>query len=329
LASHSFRYDVAFSFLARDLAVAEDLAERLTGLEPFVYSRKKEETLGRDGMDLFGRVFGSEARLTVILFRAGWGETPWTAYEEAHIKDRALASHMKSFMVVQLDKSEVPTWVPDSHLLTNIESETPDEIATIIAFRARQEGAVIRRATVAEYVVQAKEKATAELARQQRQESYQGMEEVCKEVKLLFAEIGRLVAEVKAADPEIDADFGANMGECAISSGRFSTSVAWLQRFGNNLHDARLRVNDWESRVRVPNGPKETAGPGWKRASHYAPKVADNDAWVWRLAPEYDDRREAALIFMGAPSRKEYSTTDLADYLVRRHFRNAIGFESG
>ncbi len=92
-----FKYDVAFSFLARDLGIAQDLENRLTpGLSTFVYARRKEELLGRDGMDSFSEVFRRDTRLSVVLFRNGWGETEWTAFEETAIKSRALETRFTS-----------------------------------------------------------------------------------------------------------------------------------------------------------------------------------------------------------------------------------------
>jgi len=89
----SYKYDVAFSFLAADLSVAKDLQGRLEpGLAVFMYERRKEELLGRDGMDVFSEVFRRDTRLSVILYRKGWGETAWTGFEESAIKSRALDS---------------------------------------------------------------------------------------------------------------------------------------------------------------------------------------------------------------------------------------------
>src|SRR5688500_10384913 len=98
-----YRYDVAFSFRAPDLKLAEELEGLLAGLQVFVYSRRKEELLGGDGMDRFASVFGQETRLAVILYRDGWGKTPWTGFEESHIKGRALLTNHKSYMLVRLD----------------------------------------------------------------------------------------------------------------------------------------------------------------------------------------------------------------------------------
>jgi hypothetical protein len=71
------RYDVAFTFLARDLAVAKDLADRLApGLKTFVYDRQKEELLGGDGMERFAQVFRHNARLAVILHHGASADKP-------------------------------------------------------------------------------------------------------------------------------------------------------------------------------------------------------------------------------------------------------------
>lgn len=224
----SFRYDVAFSFLSRDLSLAEDLAKQLApSLGSFVYSRRKEEILGRDGMDRFASVFRLEARIAVILHRDGWGKTPWTAFEESHIRDRALVSRMNSFVIVSLDRSERPLWVPKSHLYASTDSETTSDILAIIRARAREEGATIRRATVAEAVLEERVRQEAKRAREERATSHRGLEEVQAEVVTLFAVIGQLVGEVNAADPTIVTVFGANGQECAIASSHFSTSVRW------------------------------------------------------------------------------------------------------
>lgn len=55
----TFPYDVAFSSLATDVALAEALARDLSPtMLTFVYSREKETLLGGDGMDRFASVFG-------------------------------------------------------------------------------------------------------------------------------------------------------------------------------------------------------------------------------------------------------------------------------
>src|SRR5688572_24431551 len=134
----------------------------LAGLRVFVYSRRKEELLGGDGMDAFADVFGRDTRLTVILHREGWGKTPWTAVEENHIKSRALKTRFKSFMVIRLDDSEVPPWVPERHLYSSASSDSPTEMVAIVRARAREEGAVVRKLSAAEASIERARAARAE-----------------------------------------------------------------------------------------------------------------------------------------------------------------------
>ncbi len=109
-------YDVAISFLAADEPLALRVAEDLAPLNVFVYSKKQEELAGRDGVEAFREVFRSRARLALVLFRARWGETPWTRVEETAIRDRCLGDGWEHLMFVHLERAPKPKWVPDSKL---------------------------------------------------------------------------------------------------------------------------------------------------------------------------------------------------------------------
>ena len=63
-----FAYDVAFSFLAED----EGLANELNGLvrdrlATFLYSERQAILAGTDGESTFGEVFARQARTVVVL----------------------------------------------------------------------------------------------------------------------------------------------------------------------------------------------------------------------------------------------------------------------
>jgi len=86
----TYEYEVAFSFLNED----EELAFRINDLiqdrvKTFIYSRQQEKIAGTDGEETFNQVFGSEARIVVVLYRENWGKTPWTRIEETAIRNRA------------------------------------------------------------------------------------------------------------------------------------------------------------------------------------------------------------------------------------------------
>lgn len=71
MSEKDYKYDVAFSFLQQDEELAMKLSQLLAGrLSTFVYSRKQGEVAGSDGEQRFNKVFGEEARVVVVLYRA-------------------------------------------------------------------------------------------------------------------------------------------------------------------------------------------------------------------------------------------------------------------
>ena len=84
MAAESPKYDIAISFLCQDQNLAKALCDQLSnGLEVFFFSHNQEELAGSDGLESMREPFRNESRLNVVLYRPGWGKTPWTAVEEA------------------------------------------------------------------------------------------------------------------------------------------------------------------------------------------------------------------------------------------------------
>jgi hypothetical protein len=193
--TEQYKYDVAFSFLKQDLEIAQSLATNLEpGLRTFVYARRQEDLLGRDGMDVFAKVFGGDSRLSVILHRGpsgdgeGWGGTPWTAFEENHIKARALKTRMTNFMLVRLDAAEVPKWVPEFHIWSDWQRESRDAIVGAIRAKAREVGAAVRWETAIERAVRQKREREAEQRREWRRREPNGGAMLREQAQNVFAE---------------------------------------------------------------------------------------------------------------------------------------------
>ncbi len=324
----SFRYDVAFSLLSKDLGLAEQLSNDLQpALAPFVYSRKKEELLGGDGMDQFAAAFGEESRLSVILHRDGWGETPWTAFEQSHIKDRALATRMTSFLVIKLDDSELPSWVPDTHIYVSTAADSHADIIAVIRYRARQQGAVLRRENSLDVAQRLRREQHAKQRREQRQGSSSAVNEVGEQVQTLFKEIVRLVDRIRSSDPAIEIDAASRDNECGVTRHNGSLSLVWLQPYGNNLNESRLRVNDWGSRIVLPRNPAErTGGPKWDGARHYRPELSEDDEWIWRYDSSLDEYPgdDGSVVFFDFSPGETYRTSELADHLLKRYFERVL-----
>jgi hypothetical protein len=108
-------HDVAISFLARDEKIAGAIEAALVGLKVFFFPHQQEELIGTNGMESMRQAF-LEARVLVVLYRTPWGETPWTGVEQVAITDRCLRASFRPLIFVQLDKSPLPSWLPDTHI---------------------------------------------------------------------------------------------------------------------------------------------------------------------------------------------------------------------
>lgn len=77
----AFKFDVAFSFVAKDEDLATGINDLLQDrLSTFLYSKQQEGLVGTDGEQTFSDVFGKQARVVVVLYRKEWGQTRWTLH---------------------------------------------------------------------------------------------------------------------------------------------------------------------------------------------------------------------------------------------------------
>ena len=84
----AYKYDVAFSFLADDEKLAREMNDRMPSASRFLYADRQGDLVGGDGEVLLNKAFGSESRIVVVLYRDGWGQTPWIRVEETAIRNR-------------------------------------------------------------------------------------------------------------------------------------------------------------------------------------------------------------------------------------------------
>lgn len=137
-----FKYDVAFSFLHKDEIIAFQVNDLIQDrLETFIYSKKQEELVGTDGEIKFNDVFFKDSRIVVVLYREGWGQTPWTRIEETAIKNRAFESGWDFLLLVNLDTtSKLPAWIPKPYIWHDFERWKPEGLPPIIEYRVKQAG---------------------------------------------------------------------------------------------------------------------------------------------------------------------------------------------
>lgn len=130
------RYDVAVSVRAEDLDLAIQLSGSLEGVRVFVYAERQTEIAGGDGMNTFRQTFRVDSHLNVVLYRDGWGKTPWTRIEETAIQERCLHDGWDTLLFVEIESGiAVPGWLPDHRIRFALYNHTMDELTETVRAR--------------------------------------------------------------------------------------------------------------------------------------------------------------------------------------------------
>lgn len=295
----SFNYDVAFSFLAQDEPLATRLADRLGGrVRVFLYPRQQEAIAGTDGEQTFNRVFGEEARIVVVLYRAAWGQTPFTRIEETALRNRAFEQGYDFVLFIPIDPSPtVPAWLPKNRIWIGLERWGEHAAASVIEARVQETGDTPRQETAADSACRLARELAADRRRKQFQGSAAGVQAAEHEAQRLIDVLERVLQ----AETGLTFTFERYDAQirCLLSCEGFHVSVQWSNDISNNLSEARLIVMLWKGHTVMHGG-------------------------IYRGQPEH--LSETKLQFDGGPddsprwrrnANESYSTPDCADFIVR------------
>ena len=251
----STKYDVAISFLVQDVGLAQALYNKLFGgLSVFFFPHNQEELAGTDGLESMREPFRRESRLNVVLYRQRWGNTPWTAVEDAAVKDSCLATGFRSlFFLVVEPSTTFPVWLPDTHVRFNYGEFSLDEAVGAIKLRVQERGGHYTPPTAMSKAKQLKADEEYRWAKA-AMKSEQGFVAIHSEVQLLFSEIERQCAAVTASGSldiryETKYEPGSQIQNCQLSNDRVGLVVLWHQRYTNSLEDSGLMIVEYNGRM--------------------------------------------------------------------------------
>lgn len=255
-----YQYDVGFSFLQQDESIALQLKALLSHqFSVFVYSERQRELAGKDGMDTFTDVFAKQARVCVILFRDGWGETRWTRIEETAVKNRAFESGWDFLLVIALDLTPTrPKWLPATKIWLGWEQFGASGATAVIHARVTEAGGVARDESPLDKATRMAQCAREEQALQRRLRSDEGVALARASVDELFAHIHDAVNEIiKSARPKTsspDIRYEENRQQpmfpaIVVRTARWSVTVHWAQQYANSLDGSALTVTRFAGAV--------------------------------------------------------------------------------
>ena len=299
----TYEYDVAISFLGKDHGIAVAVRELLApSLRVFEFSGRQEEIAGTDGLETFRQVFGTAARLVVVLHRAGWGESPWTRVEHIAIQERFLREGPNFLLFVMLETATpAPPWVPENRIRLNFEQYGLEQAVGAIRLRVQELGGSVAKETVAERARRAEETQrflaeTASLRSETR-----GVEQVRSEARELFRLIDAHLKEAASAAPGLNLECAEANGAYGARSPKASVYLQLHIEYSNSLNDCWLSVREMKGGIILPGERRRyLEKPAILAETRYEPDRGVSVGWGWRSGAQL------------------WSSSDLADQIVRR-----------
>lgn len=272
--------------MSTDEGFAHELHQKLTadGLTTFVFSNEQENLAGSDGLVEFRQVFFNESRLVVVLYRDGWGATPWTRIEETEIKDRYLEKGWEGLLFVMLDNAHTPpAWLPKTNLRMNFPVYGIEQTVGAIKVRVEELGGVFRKLDAVAVTRLEEVDGQFQLRRRQFLDSMEGVQSLSVEVLRIFAEIERIGAQIKETTTW-QFEFGKSERDCVLTGAGVSLRLEWEVQFANRAENATLSVTEYNGQLILP-GQRNTyywTDPQSLRTHKLQPDISRQMTWYWK-----------------------------------------------
>jgi hypothetical protein len=241
-----FQYDVAFSFVKDDEALATRLSELLAPrVKVFLYSRRQEVIAGTDGELTFNRVFSADSRTVAVLYRSTWGTTPWTRIEETAIRNRAYDDGYDFVLFIPVEKSvAVPAWLPKTRIWIGLDRWGIEGAASVIEARIQEAGGVPHEETVADRAAAVDRERILKKARNDFEFSQAAVNSARAEVVELLKRLKEACIKVSETSTSFQLEFALGDSGLAaeVRASRYKLFVSWIQQWANILEHSELYV---------------------------------------------------------------------------------------
>lgn len=234
--------------------------------------------------------------MVVVLYRSGWGQTPWTRVEEAAIKDRFLEEGWEWLLFVLLDDvSKPPLWLPKSEIRLSYSQYGFDQLIGAIKLRAEKLGSRIRLETALD---RAKRLEKDSLARAERDRllTVDGWSATQKEYMSLRADLDRKSEEVNRELTTLKVERGFDGRAYTIRTQHMSVNLYLYQ--SQPATESRIVVQEWNGRLILPQDGLCMYSPGYepqnlgKKEFYFDYQAAYG--WCWRKHPSTTEFQTSA-----------------------------------
>lgn len=293
-------YDAAISFLSPDEPLARSVVDRIRPRmgEIFAYYERQPELVGGDLLERFSRVFGHEARVVIVLYREGWGRTPYTAAEAEAIKKRGLTNAWRGIIFAKLDSFELPSWLPYTHAWHDFSAYGLEGLAAAIEHKVREAGGRVVDESLVEYAERIERREAWEKQRKTSSRQAESVAEAWRSVGEIFDKVEAIAMDIAKAAPALAVTIADRRREMAtVYTHRSIVRLVHAQDSGNWITESGLKLMVGD-RSEPPRYPSQT--------------------WTFELAPELEWRwkdDEGRLL----------TTAAVADETIRQLLRHHAG----
>ena len=242
--SDNYKYDVAFSFLAKDEKLAVEINDLIQDrAKTFIYTEHQKKLVGTDGEKVFNKVFEEESRLVVVLYRNDWGTTSWTRIEETAIKNRAFNDGYDFTIFIPLDKQKsVPKYLPKTRIWGDLERWGTKGAASVIEARINTLGGKLREESPEDLALRIKRDQEFEALRSSFLNSIQGVEKATLELQNLFNIIEELKNNIVEKSNDIQLGYNKKNNYCVVFYQGFRIKLEWHPYYNNSLSESYLHL---------------------------------------------------------------------------------------
>jgi hypothetical protein len=239
-----FKYDIAFSFLSEDEAAISPLNDLLKDrLKTFFFPERQREVVGTDGEKTFSKVFQSETRMAVIIYRAKWGTTDWTRIEQTAIRNRGFDETYEFALLIPMEKPvTLPLWFPKQHIWFDLDRLRINGAAAVIEQRVRELGGLARPETIEDTA----ERIRQEIQFRNKRESYlltkDALDDAKREALSIFAQIKEKVSKLNVPQSHLSFKISQEYDTLDVMSWGFILRISWYNGASNMLHESVLAV---------------------------------------------------------------------------------------
>jgi len=258
-----FKYEIAFSFLERDEALAYEINDKIKGrIQTFIYSKNQKKLVGADGEEVFSKVFREESRIVVVLYRDGWGKTPWTRIEETAIRGRAYDEGYDFTVFIPLDKPpQAPKYLPKTRIWFAIDHYGVEALPAILETRVQEFGGRIKKESAVEIAEKIKKEEQFKSEKQIFFDSEKGKQEAHSQIEIIW----RLVEDQFNQLNAVHSVFGnakksplllQQKAYYYVYSMDLTLAFEWYSPYRNSLNKSSLTISIYSGLkgVQYPNG---------------------------------------------------------------------------